>query len=312
LHSCRAATIIQMPRPQILIQIVAAFSSRLSRYIPAPRVSLEEIGVARWQHDHWHQIMMAHLEGHPDQVDLSYHPAVTEPAASRYAATTPKLLSWFRKWNENRPYGGRVKPFNFLLAFQALPSHGAESERLTLPSGASRRGRPRRSCAPKPIAAFDNDLERASEACFDRETGKPVPPSHLKTYRQALAQYHLSPEPKFRDAEHLDRGPTRRRHVRAIAIEHIGKEADRWGEQFFFGLDEEAQVEYGSAPPEFSTLRERLGEALAKVGHRKFAQMAGVSRQTISGVLWGKAVLIRERWRRNLRGRSARLSWKIE
>jgi hypothetical protein len=32
LHSCRAATIIQMPRPEILIQIVAAFSSRLSRY----------------------------------------------------------------------------------------------------------------------------------------------------------------------------------------------------------------------------------------------------------------------------------------
>ena len=52
---------------------------------------------------------------------------------------------------------------------------------------------------PKPIAPFDKDPKRSAETCFDRETRKPVPPSHLKTYRQAPAQYHLSPEPKFRE-----------------------------------------------------------------------------------------------------------------
>jgi hypothetical protein len=78
--------------------------------IPAPKTPLEQIGVARWQYDLWYQIIVAHLEGHPDQVELGYHPALMNAAASRYAATTPKLLAWFEAWNENRPYDRRVRP----------------------------------------------------------------------------------------------------------------------------------------------------------------------------------------------------------
>ena len=63
---------------------------------------LKKIGVERWQYDLWHQIIVAALEGHPDQVDLGYHPALDRLAASRYAATTPKLLGWFKTYNENR------------------------------------------------------------------------------------------------------------------------------------------------------------------------------------------------------------------
>jgi len=33
----------------------------------------------------------------------------------------------------------------------------------------------------------------------------------------------------------LDSGPTRRRHVQATQINYIGKEANRWEEQFFLG-----------------------------------------------------------------------------
>jgi hypothetical protein len=48
----------------------------------------------------------------------------------------------------------------------------------------------------------------------------------------------------------------------------------------------------GAAPPEFGDLRERRTQAVAKVGQRKFAQMAGVSRQTVSGVISGRATFI--------------------
>ena len=44
--------------------------------------------------------------------------ALNFPAASRYGATTPKLLSWFRQHNAGRAYADQVKPSNFLLAFQ--------------------------------------------------------------------------------------------------------------------------------------------------------------------------------------------------
>jgi hypothetical protein len=266
--------------------------------IPAPRVPVADIGVARWQHDHWHQIILPHLEGHPDQVDLSYHPALTEPAASRYAATTPELLSWFRKWNEDRPYRGRVKPFNFLLAFQARPFHRSEAECPALQPGVSRRGRPRRSCLPKPIAPFDSDLKRASAACFDRETGKPVPPSQLKTYRQALAQYHLSPEPKFLGAEHLHAGPTRRRHVRATLIEHIGKEADRWEEQFHLGLDEDAQIEYGSDADLSDRILKELNKSKIEFSLRKLADISRISRNHISAFRKGQIELSPDQLRR--------------
>ena len=63
--------------------------------IPTPSVPLNDIGVERWQYDLWYMIIRAALDGHPDQVDLSYHDALKRPAVSRYGATTPALLKWF-------------------------------------------------------------------------------------------------------------------------------------------------------------------------------------------------------------------------
>jgi hypothetical protein len=89
--------------------------------IPAPAVPLSEIGVERWQYDLWFQIIRAALDGQPEQVDLTYHPALQLPAMSRYAVTTPVLERWFKKHNEERPYEERGKPFNFMCGFQASP-----------------------------------------------------------------------------------------------------------------------------------------------------------------------------------------------
>ena len=67
----------------------------------------------------------------------------------------------------------------------------------------------------KPVAPFDKDIGKASANAFDRETGAPVSSTAIRTYREALAQYHLSPESKFHNGDFLDRGRTERRHIKA-------------------------------------------------------------------------------------------------
>jgi hypothetical protein len=84
-------------------------TKRRNRF-PAPVVSLSEIGAERWQYDLWHQIIAAALVGRPDQPNLGHHPALNRPTLSRYAATTPKLLRWFNRYNAERSYHEQVRP----------------------------------------------------------------------------------------------------------------------------------------------------------------------------------------------------------
>ena len=209
--------------------------------IPAPSVALNKIGVIRWHYDLWHSMVRAALDGHPDQVDISYHQGLSRPAASRYGATTPALVAWFKTFNADREYAGQVKPFNFLITFQA-------HRQLSLPEGEDwkpKRGRPRKPSPIRPVASFSRNIGEAAEVVFDRETGTRVEPNLLMTYAETLAQYHLRPNSKFLRAEHIDRGRTERRHVIAAQILHIGKEANKWEEQYFLGPDDEAAIEYG-------------------------------------------------------------------
>ena len=139
--------------------------------IPTPALSLNDIGVDRWQYDLWHKIIQAALDGHPDQVDLPYHDAMKRPAVSRYGATTPALLKWFETFNSGREYPDRVKPFNFLNAFHARPQFElSDADQWAMP----KRGRPRKQLDVKPIAAFNRNASEAAKGAFDRETGKPI------------------------------------------------------------------------------------------------------------------------------------------
>jgi hypothetical protein len=259
--------------------------------IPAPKVPLETIGVERWQYDLWYQIILAALAGHPDQVRLDYHPALDQPAASRYAATTPELLGWFKGYNRNRAYRDQVRPFGFLLAFQALPNALSQGEVFELEPHAARKKGPRPKGTPlRPIAPYSRDIRRAANNCFDRETDKPVEASLIKTYRMALARYHLSPESKFLNGEPYDRGATQRRLVEAIAINCIGKEANRWEEQYYLGLDIDAQIDYGMCP-EGSGQFQSVVESVARlISQREIAKRAGISRATLSKLMKGKPV----------------------
>jgi hypothetical protein len=243
--------------------------------ILAPAIPLTNIGVERWQYDLWHQIIKAALDGHPDQVDLDYHPSPNLPAASRYAATTPKLLRWFRQHNAGRAYADQVKPSNFLLAFQIKPTgvHPAFTEG-----------------PPKPVAPYDSDPRKAAQACFDRDTGIPIPAELLKTYAEALAQYHLRPERKFLNGDYTDRGITGRRHVQPAAIRHIGKESNRWEEQFHLGNDDGANIDYGVVQENDGTSLDDLRTRIAAIGQRKVATLTGVSRRTLARLLDGRTV----------------------
>ncbi len=193
--------------------------------IPLPRSSLSEIGVGRWQYDLWFEIVRAALAGHADQVSLDYHPALSRPAASRFGITSPRLERWMRFGNARHAYPERARPFGFMLTF---------SPRIAAPTASdgvvARRGRPRKIQQPKPIASFNRDIAKAADGAFDRETGAPVGADILKTYAEALAQYHLHPEDKFLAGDFMDSGRTERRHVTASWVQLIGKEANKWEE----------------------------------------------------------------------------------
>jgi hypothetical protein len=126
-------------------------------------------------------------------VNPAAHFAFDKPVASPYHATTPEILGWFDTYNEGQTREEQVVPFNFLLAFQIEPT--ADDPRKEINS-ADPRGRKKPSNA-KPVAPHDQGPLKAARHCFDRETGKKIPFDDLKTYRGALAAYHLYPETKF-------------------------------------------------------------------------------------------------------------------
>jgi len=258
--------------------------------IPSPSISLEEIGVERWQHDFWHQIIRAVLDGHPDQVDLNFHPNLALPAASRYAGTTPSLLAWFRRHNESRPYGEQVRPGNFLLAYQINPAALHEWPEFLETVDNTETLTAKEIRLPKPVAPFERDPTKAADRCFDRDTGISIPRAVLKTYKEVLAHYHLRPETKFHNGNYTDRGITSRRHIKPTAVRNIGKESNRWEEKLYLGVDEGADIDYGVAPENEKLALDSLREKIKAVGLRKIARRSGVARRTIERLMRGKKV----------------------
>ncbi len=196
-------------------------------------------GIHRWHRDWWHAIVTAALDRHPDRVQLDYHSALSRPAISRYAATSPALLAWFKGYDAGRPYREQVKPFNFLLSM--TPSDTIDrSERLYAP----KRRRPKKRFPVRPVAPFDSDYGAATARAFDRETGASIHADALATYAEALCQYHISPEAKFLNRSYADRGATQRRHIRVAGIRHVGKEANDLERQAVLGFDPDATIDY--------------------------------------------------------------------
>jgi hypothetical protein len=246
--------------------------------IPAPRGKLDKIGVQHWHHDLWWVIVKAAIDGYPDDVKINFHPSLKMPAASQYAATTPKYLRWFDKYNDGLPYSKKLKPFGFVSAFSARAEIGQ-------PSLKSKQKRTKVNIQLKPVAPFDKNPAIAAQNAFDRITREPIPSKDLKTYQQALAQYHLHPEDKFLNGDFLDRGTTLRRHVRVTEIEYIGKESNKWEDQYYFGFDPDEEIRYGSKPQGPKSLFEAVQTIVATQGLRTTARQLRVSRTKLSKLL---------------------------
>lgn len=252
--------------------------------IPAPIFDLRDAGLERWQYDLWYRIVGAILAGEPDQVDLSDLPNMDQPAASRYAASTPALLHWFDPFNERLPLNRRVWAFNFMIAFhvskarlhQAIASGDCDPEMLD-------------EELPSAIAPFSDDPAEAMRNCFDRKSGRQIPAMLLSTYREELARYHLHSEAKFSNGSWSDRGVTKRKHVHAIAVEYIGKEANRWEEQFALGEMPDAHIEYDAPSHGQARMIRFVARVAERFGIQALADGARISRQALYDLLDGKA-----------------------
>lgn len=229
--------------------------------------------VELWQQDVWMRIIEADLQGIPDQPDYDALCNSNKPAVSRYGATTPELESWFDTYNEEKAYRDRVKPFNFLLSAQISEEYKLSNQN-----------------AIKPVAPYQSTAAKSVKLFFDRQTGTPVKPNKLKTYSHALVQYHLHSESKFLNGSFCDRGYAHRRHIKLKSIRHIGKEANKWEQQYFLGANPEEQLDYGCGPKEQKEFVTYVNQRRKEIGLsiRRLALEAGVSYQQLSVILKGK------------------------
>lgn len=249
--------------------------------IPAPPESVMRNGVERWHCDLWFEIVSAGLGAKPEMPRLDFHPALNSPAVSRYGATAPELLSWFKGFNTYREYRDQVKPFGFLLSLSKCSDWN--DQEVIEPQ--SRRGRPAKQLQPKPVAPFDKDPAKIAANAFDRDTGQPVPYNALQTYREALAQYHLHPESKFIGGGFWDKGTTLRRHIRASGICHIGKEANELDRQQALGADDAARLDYGFTDQSLSYLRRELSKLAESLGKMDASKALRIAPRRLAAIL---------------------------
>ena len=213
-----------------------------------------------WQQDLWLEIINAALENR--LADFSKLKNFNTPAISRYNLTTTELEKWFAEYNKDKEYHARVTPFNFLHAMQSLPDLKET----------------------RPVAPYHKDHKRAVANCFDRITGEKVAKSKLKTYHDALPQYHIHSESKFLNAAFLDKGYTERRHINVKSICYIGKEANKWEEQFFTGYNPDSQIEYGICDKQKNEMLEFIIKSIKSYGIKAIADNSTLSERYISEI----------------------------
>ena len=227
--------------------------------------------VVFWHKELWSAICEAALRGEDHNGAFLDDERFLKPAASRYTANTPKLLSWFSGHNESLPWIECVRPGNFVLTFQcknlvllAATNHEAASWLQA------------RYTSPKPTAPFSRDSERAAHQAFDRQTGMTVPIEFLKTYSDVLRNYHLHAEAKFHGGFGDNRGKLNRRHIHAVAVRHIGKEAHNWEEHALTGGEGDIAVRRGHGIINRSKTLQDIRGARTRFGVRALSRAAGI------------------------------------
>lgn len=263
-----------------------------ARAFPAPLENLKagKDWLARWQYDAWFAISSHELSpavrDNPGRVTsrvrFDYHPALNEPALSKYGATNPAMLRWLDPINAGLDYADRVKPFGLLYGLHAKrkPKDFTGVHALAGTDAAE----------IHPIAPFHPDLKTAVSLAFDRVVGNPIPKCELQTYAEALFDYPYKQESKFLNGEAFDRGVTLPRHVSASEIHFIGKEADRWEEDFLIGIGFEPMTKFGARPGAAAAVYTSIRMAVRIHGTKPVSDATGLARSTIDRVCAGTSV----------------------
>jgi hypothetical protein len=180
-----------------------------------------------WIRQSWEHILAQHLTDKPPKSPDWFN----RPALGRITVTNPRLLSALSRFNQDKAYSDRIKPFNFLLfAPSAQPmAGGSKQERFRL------------------IAPYESDARQWLRLPWQDQyhPGHPQRVSSdpaqaatatLRTYSVVIELYAAHPEPKSVGSDGLPchratLGLLRRRPATAGSTVHIGKEANRIDER---------------------------------------------------------------------------------
>lgn len=263
--------------------------------VPEPQMNLAADAVPRWQHDVWFRIIEAQQAADTSSALVVPVPryndliGFTDPAFSRYGATTPRLLAWFKTLNTDRKYAKQVKPFNFMYGLQTRGPFDQTQRlgRIVDPTAVKTNRVTRHQ--PHAVAPYDKDRTNALALAFDRERGTHIDPALLLTYEEALADYHLNTESKFQNGGRFDHGRTERRFIDVLSVVYIGKEADRLEEAFFLSVN--TDIEYLPSPEGRAALIEEITAAIRKFGRSNFETATGLAPSHLSTIVNGAGTL---------------------
>lgn len=240
--------------------------------------------LARWQYDAWYAILSHELsdKASTERVRFDYHPKLALPCVSKFSATSPALLRWMDCINEGLDYADQAKPFGLLYCLHAK----AKAPDFTGPE--ARNGRKLNDIHP--VAPFHQDREQAIAQAFDRVTGEPISCDQLQTYAEMLFNYPHRQESKFHNGGPFQRGLTRPRHVVAGETHYIGKEADRWEEDFLIGTGFDPTTQFGRNPNDDEDLFDAIREAARIHGQKAVSDATRLARGSIRRICAGKVV----------------------
>jgi hypothetical protein len=168
---------------------------------------------------------------------------IDRPALTRTTITTPLLLRPFHEYNEERPPGQRIRPYNFILVAHPHRFLLEDPERFLLIARYEPDPRKWRSLDWR--NAYDPD-GTPLRIYWDAHPESTEPPAHfpgtirVRTWREILDEYKTHPEPKSLGPDGLPChrrtiGLLRRRPITVATIHNIGRETNMLEDAYHHG-----------------------------------------------------------------------------
>lgn len=226
-----------------------------------------------WKRELW----LDALSGEPGD-----HRWASLPAIGQLTLNRPELLRAFERHNRERPEQA-VRPFNFVSVAYAMPLTRAELPRLIAPFVAP--------TAALDSAWFDLKANREVRITVEHPRGPILAGvAAVRSYGEVAREHVLRPELKF-DAPagggciRTTVGPLRRRFVKVLWYEHLGKEGNLL-ERRAEGTNQIAELQQLYEDPE--TFVQEVVPLLCQIPDKELAAVAGVSRRTVREILAGR------------------------